>query len=271
MDSENNPLVQTNTAEPVEPVAPPAPAEPIASAPAEPIAPAPLEPAAPVMPETPATPAEQPASEIPAAPEIPIAPEPPLAPSPSPAKKKLSGGAIAGIIIGALAAIAAIILGILSALGIIDWSSLVGSIGIPGVSTGPSAALVKSTCERHNGTITAFDKEEVLSIMDSFTEGYYCEYNGSYSDDNAFEFAAYFINGSMIDYFRTTSGSLPPSSTILENSDDMIKFYYCSSSSNYCSYDVLYKNVVIELVSTNTATAEQALIELGLPNRSKAN
>ena len=257
MDSENNPLVQTNTAEPVEPVVPPAPAEPIA--------PAPLEPAAPAMPETPATPAEQPASEIPSA------PEPPLAPSPSPAKKKLSGGAIAGIIIGALAAIAAIILGILSALGIIDWSSLVGSIGIPGVSTGPSAALVKSTCERHNGTITAFDKEVVSSIMDSFTEGYYCEYNGSYSDDNAFEFAAYFINGSMIDYFRTTSGSLPPSSTILENSDDMIKFYYCSSSSNYCSYDVLYKNVVIELVSTNTATAEQALIELGLPNRSKAN
>ena len=73
----------------------------------------------------------------------------------------------------------------------------------------------------------------------------------------------------MVDYFDEI-GSFPNGANILENSDKMIKFIDYKTD-EYVEYFVLYKNAEVMLVAPNYDVAEQALVELGFPNRSKAN
>ena len=246
------------------------------------------------VPEPTPTPASAPTPEPTSAPETAQNPEPvsnpepaPTQPAPEPAptetstepKKKLSGSAIAGIIIAGIIVLAGIVIGVLSATNVIDWSKILSGVGFGGGlfqnDPTPTVSLAESTCKNHGGTISDLTDMVKESSSSEYTpdvlSAYECEFEGSESESSdAIEFEFILIDGDIIEYFKGSEESIPSGANILENSDEMIKFidYY---SENVVEYIVLYKNAEVILYARNNDTAERALVELGFPDRSKAS
>ena len=289
MEPHNTTPENNLNAPPVGPMPEPLPPEPTPPAPVVPEPPEP-EPAPAPTPESTPEPAPAPAPAPTEQPVLPAQPQPqpqPTAPTqtPSPAptpKKKLSGGAIAGIVIASIIAIAGIILGILTATGTLNWSQIFAGIGLGGSegnpfsnSPTPTVSLAESTCKNHGGTFSDVTYKMENSMpsdreVPDILGAYNCDFEGSaQNNSNAVEFELILIDDNMVDYFDEI-GSFPSSANILENSDEMIKFIDYKTD-KYVEYYVLYKNAEVMLIAPNYDIAEQALVELGFPNRSKAN
>ena len=160
---------------------------------------------------------------------------------------------------------------VFGAAGTIVGLILGGVIKFGGVST-PTIELARSVCEKHGGTI--YDSKDHLNNSEDYTDVLSCD--GS-ELSNPFNYRIFFVTDDSVDKYKeqvVSIGNLTIMNdgfTILEDSDTYKKNYYSYSynSVTHYYYMAMYKNAIISLVTMDDSYAEDLLVELGFPDRSR--
>ena len=147
-------------------------------------------------------------------------------------------------------------------------------------SSKPTPELTESVCKKRGGIFSSYDSASFGDIEyddaedeDWSEESETAESPYYYCQSDNFYFGLTFLSDDQVslyaDAIRSSMDYSPESYVILENSDDYIKTYSYLDGMG-CTYMAMHKNMIVTIVAENTSFAEDLLVELGLPDRSRA-
>ena len=285
-----------------QPVQPVQPAQPVMPQPAQPVqmgVPQPVQPEQPVQPGVP-QPVEQPqpmpgAQPMPGVqpmqPEATVPDAQPMQPvpeqQPMPGMSPVSGLKSKKnlIIIGAIAGVVLIIFIVVMIvmLNAGNGSSEPGEeIPEPAANLMPTPELAESVCQERGGTFKSAEDYSLNLEQESnkyYSDMYGCEkYSDSSkmpSEEGDFAYEIYFVKEEMKDEYwgkvkesfseEAEAANLAGEYTVLENSDEYVKGHIGAE------YIAAYDNAMIMLSAIDVKTAEEILVELGFPDRNRAD
>ena len=266
---EQTPVAEQAPAEPVLAEQTPTEQAPVEPEPVEqtPVEPTITEPAQPVQavaePVQPTQPVAQPVQPM----VQPIQPEPK-----KPNSKTIGIIVVAVLVLGVVGTIIA-----LFATGVISFGGGSGGGGGNGGGGGsngnnptPTMELAKSVCEKYGGSVKTTEGLEG-SFDENFENAVECDNLEAKDESKQFAFGIYFLKDEVLEsYWEDSRKAAVKQFDILENSDTYLKGYLTTpNKASQHGFALLYKNAVAEVGAHSGSFAEDLIVELGFPNRSR--
>lgn len=195
----------------------------------------------------------------------------PIQPEPKkPNSKTISIIVAAVLVLGIVGTIIA-----LFATGVISFGGSSGGGGGNGGGGGgnnstPTMELAKSVCEKYGGSVRTTENIEG-SFDENFENAVECDNLEAKDESKQFAFGIYFLKDEVLEsYWEDSRKAAVKQFDILENSDTYLKGYLTTpNKASQHGFALLYKNAVAEVGARSGSFAEDLIVELGFPNRSR--